>query len=47
MSIYRHLNVEPKGFEIIMNLAVQGGIIAKPIDVGHFTNTNFATALTQ
>ena len=40
---YRHLNIDKDGLKLIMDLAVEGGIIKHPIDIEAFSNSDFAT----
>ena len=44
---YRHLNVDEKGLEQVMDLAVEGGILRQPIDITAFANHDFATEVTR
>ena len=44
---YRHLNLDPAGLKQIMDLAVEGGILEQPIDIGMFADTSFATEITD
>jgi len=44
---YRHLNVDKAGLKHIMDLAVEGSIIKKPIDIGAFADERFATQITD
>lgn len=44
---YRHLNVDPAGLKQIMDLAVEGGILKKGIDIDAFTDKRFATVITD
>lgn len=44
---YRHLNLDPAGLKQIMDLAVEGGILKKPIDISAFADTSFATKVTE
>ncbi len=38
---YEHLKVDKVGLKQIMDLAVEGGILKKPVDIDAFANTNF------
>jgi len=44
---YRHLNVDKAGLKQIMDLAVEGGILKKGIDIDSFADTGFSTTLTE
>lgn len=44
---YRHLNVDKAGLKQIMDLAVEGGILEKGIDIDSFADTGFSTTLTE
>ncbi len=44
---YRHLNVDKAGLKHIMDLAVEGSIIKKPIDIDAFADERFATQITD
>ncbi|MEE8398902.1 MAG: ABC transporter substrate-binding protein [Desulfobacterales bacterium] len=44
---YRHLNVDPAGLRQIMDLAVEGGILKKGIDIEAFTDRRFSTVITD
>ena len=44
---YRHLNVDEGGLKQVMELAVEGGILRKRIDVGRFASHDFGTKLTM
>lgn len=44
---YRHLNVDKAGFKQIMDLAVEGGILKKTIDIDAFADTSFSTEITE
>lgn len=44
---YRHLNVDRGGLQQIMDLALQGGIIKKRIDLEAFIDDGFATSITE
>jgi len=44
---YRHLNVDKAGLRQIMDLAVEGGIIRRPIDIDAFADESFATKITD
>ena len=43
---YQNLNTEKPGMKMIMDLAVEGGILRSPIDLDAFTDESFATAIT-
>jgi len=43
---YKNLNVEKAGIKMIMDLAVEGGILREPIDIDSFTDESFATEIT-
>ncbi|RDH85316.1 MAG: nitrate ABC transporter substrate-binding protein [endosymbiont of Galathealinum brachiosum] len=38
---YQHLNVDKAGLKQIMDLALEGGIIMKPVDIESFSDTQF------
>ncbi|OUS23813.1 nitrate ABC transporter substrate-binding protein [Gammaproteobacteria bacterium 45_16_T64] len=44
---YKNLNVEKPGMKMIMDLAVEGGILREPIDIDAFTDASFATKITE
>jgi len=44
---YKNLNVEKPGMKMIMDLAVEGGILRSPIDIDQFTDPAFATKITE
>ena len=44
---YSNLNVDKKGLERIMELAVEGGILEQAIDVDAFTDDSFSTEITK
>jgi len=44
---YRHLNIDKAGLKLIMDLAVEGRILKKPIDIGAFADERFATQITD
>lgn len=44
---YRHLNIDKAGLKQIMDLAVEGGILKKPIDIDAFADTSFSTEITE
>lgn len=44
---YDHLNVDPAGLNQIMRLALEGGILQRAIDIAAFTDSSFATEITQ
>lgn len=44
---YRHLNVDKSGLKQIMDLAVEGGVLKKPIDIEAFADTRFSTEITE
>ncbi len=39
---YRNLNIDAAGLKLIMDLAVEGGIIDQPIDIAAFSDNSFA-----
>ncbi len=39
---YQHLNVDKDGLKQIMDLAVEGGILKKPVDIDAFADTRFS-----
>lgn len=43
---YRHLNLDQAGLKQIMDLAVEGGILKKPINIQKFADPGFATKIT-
>ncbi|MBI9077077.1 MAG: ABC transporter substrate-binding protein [Desulfatibacillum sp.] len=44
---YRHLNLDKAGLKQIMDLAVEGGILKKAIDIDAFADGSFATEITE
>jgi len=44
---YKHLNLDRKGLKVIMDLAVEAGIIDKGISIDAFANDQFATEITE
>jgi len=44
---YKNLNVEIPGMAMIMDLAVEGGILKESIDLDAFTRTDFSTVITE
>lgn len=44
---YRHLNVDKAGLKQIMDLAVEGGILKRTIDIEAMTDESFATQITE
>ncbi len=44
---YQHLNIDKAGLKQIMDLAVEGKIIKKGVDIDDFANTNFKQNLTE
>ncbi|MCK5337003.1 MAG: nitrate ABC transporter substrate-binding protein, partial [Gammaproteobacteria bacterium] len=38
---YQHLNIDKVGLKQIMDLAVEGGILSKPVNIGAFADTQF------
>lgn len=44
---YKNLNVEKPGMKMIMDLAVEGGILRSPIDLDAFTDESFSTEITE
>lgn len=43
---YKNLNVDKEGLKLIMDLAVEAGILRQPIDIAAFADPRFATKLT-
>ena len=43
---YKNLNVEKAGIKMIMDLAVEGGILREAIDIDKFTDESFSTEIT-
>ncbi|MEE8057373.1 MAG: ABC transporter substrate-binding protein [Pseudomonadales bacterium] len=43
---YKNLNVEKPGMKMIMDLAVEGGILREPINIDAFTDASFSTQIT-
>ncbi len=43
---YQNLNLDPEGLKQIMDLAVEGGILAESIDIASFADHKFATEIT-
>jgi len=43
---YKNLNVEKSDMKMIMNLAIEGGILRSPIDIDQFTDPAFSTKTT-
>ena len=43
---YKNLNLDKPGLKQIMDLAVEGGILKKPIDIHKFADNSFATEIT-
>ena len=44
---YQHLNLDLAGLKKIMDLAVEGGILKKPINIKEFADTSFSTQITE
>ncbi len=44
---YRHLNVDKAGLKQIMDYALDGGILKKPIDIDAFADMRFSTEITD
>ncbi len=44
---YTHLNVDKKGLEKIMEMAVEAGVLKGPIDIDAFADNRFATEITE
>ncbi len=44
---YRHLNLDTAGLKLIMDLAVEGGIIRQAIDIEEFADRSFSTEITE
>ncbi len=44
---YKNLNIDKEGLRQIMNYAVDGGILNKPIDIDAFADERFATEITR
>jgi NitT/TauT family transport system substrate-binding protein len=44
---YRHLNVDKAGLKHIMDQAVEGGILKRPIDIDAFADESFSTKITE
>ncbi|MCJ8339060.1 MAG: ABC transporter substrate-binding protein [Pseudomonadales bacterium] len=44
---YKNLNVEIPGMKMVMDLAVEGGILREPINLDAFTDSNFSTKITE
>ncbi len=44
---YTHLNVDKAGLRKIMDLAVEGGILRRPIDIDAFADEQFSTDITE
>ena len=44
---YKHLNVDKAGLKQIMDLAVEGGILASPVKIDAFADMRFATEITD
>jgi NitT/TauT family transport system substrate-binding protein len=42
---YKNLNLDREGLKVIMDLAVEGGIIQEPIDISKFAAGQFATSV--
>ncbi len=44
---YKHLNIDKEGLKQIMDLAVEGGILKKNIDINSFADDSFNTKITE
>ncbi len=44
---YKNLNVDEAGLKQIMDYAVEGNILKRPIDIGAFADTSFSTEITK
>lgn len=44
---YKNLNLDPAGLRVIMELAVEGGILEAPINIDKFADFQFATKITE
>jgi NitT/TauT family transport system substrate-binding protein len=44
---YRNLNLDKPGLKLIMDLAVEGGILKEPIDIDDFADERFASDITE
>ncbi len=44
---YRYMNVDKEGLRQIMNLAIEGGILKKAIDIDAFADESFSTEITE
>lgn len=44
---YKHLNIDKPGLKQIMDLAVEGGILKRPIDIDAFADNSFSTEITE
>jgi len=44
---YHNLNIDKAGLKQVMDLAVEGGILREPIDIGVFADESFATEITE
>ena len=44
---YKNLNVDKPGLKMIMDLAVEGGILKEPINIDDFTDSSFSTEITE
>jgi len=44
---YFNLNVDQKGLKQIMDYAIEGGILTRPIDIDAFADTDFSTEITK
>lgn len=42
---YQHLNIDKAGIKMIMDLAVEGGILEQPIDIEQFSDPQFGTEI--
>ncbi len=44
---YKHLNIDKAGLKVVMDLAVEGGILKKTIDIEKFADERFSTKITE
>ncbi len=44
---YKYLNIDKKGLKLIMDYAVEGGILKRPVDIDFFSNESFRTDVTN
>jgi NitT/TauT family transport system substrate-binding protein len=40
---YQHLNIDKAGLKLIMDLAVEGGILSKAVNIDIFSDTQFSS----